>query len=265
LDFRAYCKVDLQLASSSVKNHSEQAKRFLIWLGDRTASIELLREYLSSFEAKSPATYANVLKSLKVLCRDFLGKPDLVSSFRFPNIPVEPKEIPDKKSLQQFLNEIVTTKERSLFLLYAASGLRRREILGLDVNDVDLEDRMIRPKPHEGRTKHTWVGFFNNEAAVTLKEYLSSRQDKSSKLFPMSTKNERQMWRGATTKTGLSITPQVLRKWFCEEMGRLGVQDRYIDAFCGRVPKSVLARHYSDYAPDKLKEIYDSADLKVLS
>jgi len=48
-------------------------------------------------------------------------------------------------------------------------------------------------------------------------------------------------------------------------MGELGVQDRYIDAFCGRVPKSILARHYTDYSPERLKRRYDKAGLKVLS
>jgi len=66
-------------------------------------------------------------------------------------------------------------------------------------------------------------------------------------------------------KTGLKITPQILREWFACEMGRLGVPDRYVDAFCGRVPRSVLARHYTDFSPEKLKEIYDKANLKVLS
>ena len=50
-----------------------------------------------------------------------------------------------------------------------------------------------------------------------------------------------------------------------KEMGQLGVPDRFIDAFCGRSPKSVLARHYSDYSPERLKLIYDKAKLKVLS
>ena len=47
-------------------------------------------------------------------------------------------------------------------------------------------------------------------------------------------------------------------------MGRLGIPDRYVDAFCGRVPRSVLARHYTDFSPGKLKEIYDKANLRVL-
>jgi hypothetical protein len=48
-------------------------------------------------------------------------------------------------------------------------------------------------------------------------------------------------------------------------MGYLEVQDRYIDAFCSRVPKSVLARHYGDYSPERLKDIYEKANLRVLS
>jgi intergrase/recombinase len=48
-------------------------------------------------------------------------------------------------------------------------------------------------------------------------------------------------------------------------MGRLGIPDRYVDAFCGRVPRSVLARHYTDFSPEKLKEIYNKVKLKVLS
>jgi len=53
-------------------------------------------------------------------------------------------------------------------------------------------------------------------------------------------------------------------EWFVCGMGRLRVPDRYVDAFCGRVPRSVLARHYTDYSPEKLREIYDKAGLKVL-
>ncbi len=47
-------------------------------------------------------------------------------------------------------------------------------------------------------------------------------------------------------------------------MGKLGVSDCNIYAFCGRTPKSVLAWHYTDYSPERLKKIYDDADLKVL-
>jgi intergrase/recombinase len=73
------------------------------------------------------------------------------------------------------------------------------------------------------------------------------------------------IFRRARRRCNVNITPQVLREWFCSEMGRLGVSDRYVDAFCGRVPKSVLARHYADFSPQKLEEIYEKANVKILS
>jgi len=48
-------------------------------------------------------------------------------------------------------------------------------------------------------------------------------------------------------------------------MARPGVPDRFIDAFRGRIPQSVLVRHYTDYSLENLKAIYDKAGLRVLS
>ena len=35
--------------------------------------------------------------------------------------------------------------------------------------------------------------------------------------------------------------------------------------FCGRTPKTVLARHYTDYSPERLRRIYEEANLEVLA
>jgi intergrase/recombinase len=47
-------------------------------------------------------------------------------------------------------------------------------------------------------------------------------------------------------------------------MLRLGVSETHVDAFYGRAPRSVLARHYTDLSPEKLKEIYAKAELKTI-
>ena len=73
-----------------------------------------------------------------------------------------------------------------------------------------------------------------------------------------------ELWKSAKEKTGLNITPQKLRQWFCSEMLRLGVSETYVDAFCGQVPKSVLSRHYTDFSPEKLLEHYLKSRLSVL-
>lgn len=66
-------------------------------------------------------------------------------------------------------------------------------------------------------------------------------------------------------KTGISITLQVLRDWFCVAMGEAGVQDKYVDAFCGRLPTIILAKHYTDYSPSRLRRIYNRANLRMLA
>jgi intergrase/recombinase len=130
---------------------------------------------------------------------------------------------------------------------------------------VDVGLRKIVPVKHASETKHTWVSFYNLEAETVLKQYLAHQKpSRSGRLFPISSREAHRLWRSARKETGLQITPKVLRMWFCEEMAKRGGADRYIDAFCGRTPKSVLARHYSDYSPEKLKAIYEKAKLKVL-
>jgi intergrase/recombinase len=64
-------------------------------------------------------------------------------------------------------------------------------------------------------------------------------------------------------EAGVKITIQKLRRWFAAEMSRCGVDAKYIDAFCGRTKSSVLEKHYLDYSPERLKEIYDEAGLTV--
>jgi len=152
--------------------------------------------------------------------------------------------------------------------MYATSGLRRTELLGLTVDDVDLENRTIIPKnAHNGTTKNTWATCFNIEAQTYLKNYLASREPNGDdrRLLRVAPVTVKRAFEKASEKSGVKITPQVLREWFCDQLGELGVQDRYVDAMCGRTPKSVLARHYSDFSPQKLKTIYDKAALTILS
>ena len=52
--------------------------------------------------------------------------------------------------------------------------------------------------------------------------------------------------------------------WFSTEMGELGVPDRVIDIFQGGAPRSVLAKHYTGKNLQRLKRIYEKANLRLL-
>jgi len=142
------------------------------------------------------------------------------------------------------------------------SGLRRSEILDLKRGNLDFKLRAIIPSKERNASKNTWVSFFNYEAERELKKYLRTYGGR--KVFPISKRQLLRIFKNASESSGVKITSQRLREWFCEEMGNRGVPDRYIDAFCGGTPSSILARRYTDYSPEKLRKVYKKARLKVL-
>ena len=264
--FREFLKVDLRRSDKTAYEHTYYIKKFLNALPKpiETVTAEDIRQYLKDLSSISSAQYKNILMALKVFFRDFLKAPETVSSFKFPHQVFKPKQILNKEQLQQFYKCLETPKEKALFMLYATTGLRREEILSLKLEDIDFEKRMITPDNHRGETKKSWVSFYNDEAEQALKEYLNTKKkSRSSRLFPMQRQEVVELWKLAREETDIDITPQKLRQWFCSEMLRLGVSETYIDAFCGRTPQSVLARHYTDFSPEKLREIYEKAKLSI--
>ncbi len=107
--------------------------------------------------------------------------------------------------------------------------------------------------------------FFNKETEKWLRKYLEERKDNDQKLFLISDRQWRKIWKSVSESARVKITSKILRLWFSTEMGELGVPDRYIDVFQGRAPRSVIAKNYTRKGLERLKRIYDKADLKVLS
>jgi len=266
-DFHDFCRVDLGLAETTAKEYKRKMKRFFKAVDKPTSNIttEDIRGYLKPLSSGSANSYGNALKPIKRFFRDYMKMGNVVESFKFKKIQLRPIVVPSKEQMREFYKALRTPRARALFLMYASTGLRKMELLSLRRDDIDWEKRMIIPNGHDGGTKRSWVTFFNEEAELALKEYLETRKDDSPKLFRISPHTFIDVWRYASQDSGVRITPQVLREWFCDELGRLGVQDRFVDSFCGRVPKSILAKHYSDFSPKKLKEIYDQAKLKIIS
>lgn len=264
-EFTEFLKVDKQYAERTVDTHVKMITKFMQYVrGDpRALGKAGVRAYLRWLKENSAGNYKNSLSALKVFYRDFLDMEDVVKSFKFPPSSQRIIQIPPTEDLRTFYSELKQPMARAMFLMFATAGLRRNELLGLLRENIDLEKRMIIPGKQSSRTKRTYITFFNGEAAEVLKEILP--EDPKARIFPVSPMYFRKKAEKIHKKTGVKLTPQILREWFCSELGKLGVPDRYVDGFSGRVPKSVLAKHYTDYAPKKLKRIYDKAGLKVLT
>ena len=232
-DFRQFCLVDLQRSEGTVKNNVYEISRFLRYLSEikkRPANItsQDVRNYLSRFtRGYSPNTYSNVLKSLKIFCRDFLDMEEVVKTFRFPPKSIPFKVVPEKEELQRFYYAMDNLRGQSLFLLLATSGRRLKEAVSLERNNIDLDKRMIVPalNSYASRTKRCWYSFFNQETKDILERYLTE-YELDVRLFPIKKRVAQKYLDKARRKTGFHITARTLRDWFCCEMGELGVLDR---------------------------------------
>jgi len=266
--FKRFLSIDLALEPVSVINHLCKTRKMLSCFNKPLNNVtkDDIRQFLEMVkENYSINTYSCFIKTIRRLFRDFLNKPEL-AKFRFPTIPFTPKILDfNKADLQRFYYAIEHDIVRMMFLAYCVTGLRRNDIMFLMLSELNRDMRMII-KNNGSSTKHRWITFYNEELEKTLNEYLDSRNDNNPRVFVVDKfKTFQKHWKIAQKTTGLSITPKDLRNWFCNEMMNLGVPERYVDAYCGRVPRTILRRHYTDYSPNKLKEIYDRAKLRLLS
>lgn len=258
-EFRDACRIDYRLRPLTIKYHMRHAKRLLDFLGKNP--LYATRQELRRFPTLNPAQ--NAIKAVRVLYGKFL-KSDLASCFKvYQRIP-HPIIVPTRAQLRETYENLGTTELRAMFLLLASSGKRIHEAAGLTLSRIDLEKKMIFPSQERGMTKFEWVSFFNDEAKKAIEEMFDEWFPlPNQKLFLTHQDTFSRKFKKASKPVGFKITSQVLREWFSCEMGRLGVPDRYVDAFCGRVPKKVIGKHYTDYSPERLKEIYDRANLRV--
>ncbi len=255
-----FLEVDRGLRGETLKDYTRDVKGFLAKYG-LTFDRSLVRRYLAPL---TDNRRRKVLAALKQLYR-FIDRPEVVEGFKTPRSKSRIVKVPNKKELRHFYEALPDIKHKTAFLMLASSGLRLSELLNLTFEDVNFERQMLTPNCHEGATKHSYITFYNQEAKQILACNLEEHGIRDEQLFSLVKRTLQNTWNQISKKVGVKITPQLLRKWFCSEMLRLGVQEVYIDAFQGRVPKSVLARHYTDYSQEKLKEIYEKAGLKVLS
>jgi len=251
---------ELSKQRTTAKEHASYIRKFL---RGYPPTREGVANFIASYNGH-PAAKANAIKAMRRYLRDYLGQPALIEGFRMPPAGVACIMLPDQGGMDRFPDALEGKKDRAIFLLLASSGMRKMEALGLQRGQVDLGRMVAVPMAHAGETKRDWLGFFNAEARDAIGDWLNSRNDRKEKLFPLQPLAFKRSWKAASEKSGVKITPKVLRFWFADRMDQLGVSERYINAFCGRIPRSVLAKHYTDYSYRRMKQVYDRAGLKVL-
>jgi len=206
------------LCDKTIETYISCHNIFTRFIKNRNVTTDLIEDYLLKYNNRR-----NNLAVMKVLY------PDLSKDIKFPRRNFRPKILPNKEQLRIFYDSL-PSQYKVIFLLLASSGLRVGELLDAE---IDFNNRMIVPRSHNGSTKHSWISFFNIECVPLLSNGIPEiTVDGLSHLFLKTSK-----------KCGIKIHPHLLRSVFAREMAMAGVQPQYVDAFCGRIPHSVLARN----------------------
>ncbi|MDR3215515.1 MAG: tyrosine-type recombinase/integrase [Bacilli bacterium] len=179
--FTSYLKYELFLADKSIAAYQRDVKEYLNYFNCDIALIkyENVLEYLSYLYDKNltNSTQARKISALKTFYKYLLQKEVIDDNF-FDKIALPKKaqklvDVIEEQTLFNFLESFNLTKldkrNKLIFTLLYATGLRISELVNIKLNDLDLNNLSIRVlgKGHKER-----IVYFDEGTKTLLNEYL---------------------------------------------------------------------------------------------
>ncbi len=263
--FQDFAKNNLKLEEITIKNYCSIILKFL----NHSKGIINQNTVKQFFDSNtSDSSKSNHLKALRKYTRDFLKLGNWIEDFKFEtNLKIKIKNIPTDYQLIQFYNLLPNEQTKLIFLFLHNSGLRIGEILKLRVKNVDTISCAIdATNIHEGETKHSWISFITSQTMQFFEDHIISNFDEDDEKhlellsFLVTKKTVQQSFKDASDQLGFSINPHLLRTVFADRCTKSNIKDKYIDAFCGRISKRILAKHYTAYSEDALYDEYQKVE-----
>ena len=248
--------------------------------------LPLIRDYMGELYrlGQSRATVARKLSALRAFAR-FLRREGLIEGnpVALAASPKKEQKVPQHLSVEEMsrLLEMPDTtqplgrRDRAFLELFYASGLRLSELVGLDLEDVNLSARMVRVM---GKGAKERLVPFNRPAADALRAWLKDRGElvKSQNPNPKSQSPnalfvnarggrltgrsiQRLLARyvaGCSTRFGIS--PHALRHSFATHLLQNGADLRAIQELLGHVQLSTTQR-YTHVNAAQLLQVYRNA------
>ena len=183
------------------------------------------------------------------------------------------RKIISVEEMSKFVNSILDPRDKAIVVLLAKTGIRRGELIRIDVDDINWEDYSITLKPTAKRSRR--VVFFDDECAIVLKRWLRIREKlkpKTKALFVSYQSGRRidrnTVYRIVTThaqRLGLHnpesdriedhFTPHYLRHWFTTMMRRRGMPREFLKELRGDKRKEAVDR-YDHIDREELRRMY---------
>jgi integrase len=253
-------------------------------------STERLQEYVAELSEESPNVAQHTAKALKLFIKHVLRDPNLYNAFKTPRVEyglaAEPLTLEEVRAVARAID---WPPAKAYFVLLAETGLRPNEVMNVRVQDLDLNERMLKIMKAGNSTKRSYIAFFSVKLRDFLRNvYMSYRNEFievreasvrnllkegvaewKNLLFPFKDSALRAAIYDAMDKVlGRRFRLYDLRAFFASYMSLKGVPGQIIDLLQGRVPPrefQVLARHYLAVNIRELRDVYDRAGLVILN
>ena len=254
-EYETFAKEELKLNEKTITNQISILSRFLNYCKGEI-NLESVKSYLDTNESDS--WKSNQIKALRRYIRDYLKCGKWIESFEFEKSRAKVKHIPTDEELMEFFNNLPNDPCKLLFLILHNSGLRIGEVLQITISDINFDSAMIDvSNVHKGATKSSWISFVTTQSIQQISQYVKKMNlSPNSKLFTLSERSAQQNFKDTSNITDITINPHLLRTVFTEKCTIANIPDKYINAFCGRIPDSMISKHYTEYSPTKLKAQY---------
>ncbi len=235
-----------------------------------------------------PKTIRGYFSALSCLC-DFLVYESLVASN--PVQPFRKRYLRDYKKrgpgsdgferqlltveqMRDLVGGTLDPRDRAILMVLAKTGVRRDELVRLDVGDIDFATMTIRLKPHPKRTN--LVLFIDDECARAIRAWLAVRRNyavapgcaalfvgehggrlKRQGVYEVVTSRARMagLHDPASRDSRRRLSPHALRHWFTTWLRRNGMRREFIQELRGDV-RGDAVDIYDHIDPEELRKAY---------
>lgn len=283
LDFLEDCQVR-NFSPRTIQSYKSNLKYFL-----SRHSIEITPLVLKDFlvhirdeKGYSPSTVENYFSSLSSFY-DFLEwegvQKNIVPQFRkrylryYKEQRHEERQLISLEQMRTLIDSADWIGYKAIFVFFAKTGIRRQELIDLDLQDLHLSQNYAVLKPHAKRSNR--IVFFDNECSQVLEDWITWRQnqrpkirDKALFLGPHGSRINRDTIYDATTQhaerlgfhnpTGNlneKFTPHCFRHFFTTWLRRAGCPRSIIQELRGDSRKEAIDI-YDHITQTELKESY---------
>jgi site-specific recombinase XerD len=265
-DFLMYCRVERRLADLTCKAYERDVRACLEFLRSQgVAALEEirtpdLRRFLAqeATHRPAPSSQARTVAALRCFFRfcvenDYLER-DPAYVLRTPKKREALPDVLDRSELSRLLDVPgrdgvwkrvhagKAQRDRLLLALFSYGGLRRSELLGLDIDDIDLDRRLVRVRNAKGGRQRV-VPIHPGLVPLFLAYAATRRQTSDPALFlgiqgsRLTANIMAQTFRRYATAAGVNkrkrITPHTLRHVFATELLGAGANLRQIQELLG--------------------------------